>query len=242
MLRREGDKMDKDEARGIVDYVFENLFSRKNPYSLAEIEKIFAFDIPLPKKKKCALSGKDTWSFSREGRIASQKAIAGKFARDEWMMEKKPVNSAEDVLKYWREINFITGDKIIDSKEVAKSDGVYNSSQVYKGNSIFGSKHIVFSYKIVDSSYLVASRDNGSCQVGLRVKDSLYCSNVFEVSWSNRVSNSFYIHDSFDLFECIFCSHIRTKKYCVGNMRFEKEEYFRIKKMMIDWILKGKQT
>lgn len=124
------------------------------------------------------------------------------------------------------------------SKEVAESDGIYNSAAVFQSVSVFDSKNIVYSYKIFDCNYMLASRDNSACTLGVRIKESVYCSSCFEVSWSNKVSRSMFIHDSFDLYECLFCSHLRSKKYCVANMQFEKEEYFRIKKLAIDWVLK----
>lgn len=231
--------MDANKAKQIADSIFKDIFGTENPFPLSQLKEKFAFDIPFAKKVKCSLSGKPTWSFSSEGElIASQEAIANQFKKDEWMRKKRPINSIEDALRYWQEINYITGEKYINSKEVAESDSVYNSAYVYQSVSIFDSKNIIFSYKIFDSNYLLASRDNSSCTFGIRVKESIYCSSSFEVSWSAKISRSMFIHDCFDLYECLFCSHIRSKRYCVANMPFEKEEYFKIKKMVIEWVMK----
>lgn len=231
--------MDKQKAKKTADYIFQDVFGIKNPFTLEALQKKFAFDIPLPSKVKCSLSGKDTWSFSAESAsFASQEAIAKKFKEDEWIRKKRPINSIDDVLKYWREINYITAEKTINSKEVKQSDGVYNSAFVLRSVSVFDSKNILFSYKIFDSNYLFASRDSSSCSLGIRIKESIYCSSSFEVSWSNKISRSMFVHDCLDLYECLFCSHIRSKKYCVANMQLTKEEYFKIKKMVIGWIVK----
>lgn len=232
--------MSQQQIKQIADYIFKDVFDRNNPYSLSQLKNKFAFDIPFASKVKCALSGVDTWSFSAESElIASQKAIAERFKKDEWMRKKRPINSIDDIRKYWQEINYITGEKYINSKDVAESDGIYNSAFVYQSVSIFDSKNIIFSYKIFDSNYMLASRDDSSCTFGIRVKESIYCSSSFEISWSSKVSRSMFIHDSFDLYECLFCCHLRSKKYCIANMQFSKEEYFRIKKMVVDWILKN---
>jgi len=231
--------MDNQKAKQISDYIFKDVFNIENPYSLDQLKSKFAFDIPFASKVRCALSGIDTWSFSAEGeKTASQKAIADRFKEDEWMRKKKLFKSIDDVLAAWQNINYITGEKYINSKDVAGSDGIYNSSSVYQSVSVFDSKNIIFSYKIFDCNYLLASRDNSSCTLGIRVKESIYCSSCFEVSWSNKVSRSMYLHDCFDLFECLFCSHLRSKKYCVANIQLAKDEYFKIKKMVVDWILK----
>lgn len=232
--------MNDQKARQISDYIFKEVFQRDNNYSLEQIRKKFAFDTPLPSQVNCALSGVKAWSFSEESKkVASQRAVADSFKKDEWMRKRKPLISIEDILKAWKEINYITGEKYINSKEVSESDGIYNSLSIYRSVSIFDSKNIVFSYKIFDSNYMLACRDSSSCTLGIRVKESIYCSSCFEASWSNKVSKSMFIHDCFDLYECLFCSHLRSKKYCIANMQFEKEEYFKIKKLVIDWILRN---
>ncbi len=231
--------MNTDQVNELLITLYKDIFGREYSGSFSEAKAKFAFDIPLPKKITCALSGKPTWSFSAESnKIASQHAIADAFKKDEWMRTEKPLRSIDDILKAWNTINFITGEKYINSTEVTESDGVYNSREIFQSTSIFDSKKIVCSYKIFDCDSMFASRDSASCALGIRVKESLYCTSCFEVSWSNKVSRSLYIHDGFDLYECLFCSHLRSKKYCIANMQFEKEEYFRLKKMVLDWILK----
>ena len=232
--------MNSQKAKEITDYIFKEVFNRNNTYSLEQLKKRFSFDIPLANKVKCALSGVYTWSFSGESeKISAQNAIAERFKKDEWMRKRQLINSIEDVLKAWKEINYITGEKYISSKEVSESDSIYNSISVYRSVSIFNSKNIVFSYKIFDSNYMLGCRDSSSCTLGIRIKESIYCSSSFEVSWSSKVSRSLFIHDCFDLYECLFCSHLRSKKYCIANIQFEKEEYLKIKKLIIDWILEN---
>lgn len=232
--------MEEEQIEKIADYIFKEVFGLDNPYSLEQLKEKFAFDIPFARKEKCVLSGEPTYTSSGKGeKIASQKAIASCFKKDEWIKPRKSITSMKDILKYWNEINYLTGEKYINSKDIAESDGIYNSAFVYQGLSVFDSKNIVFCYKIFDCNYMLASRDDSSCTLGIRVKESLFCSSCFEVSWSNKVSRSMFIHDCFDLHECLFCSHLRSKKYCLANMQFEKEDYLRLKKMVIGWILTG---
>lgn len=228
-------------AKQIVDYAFKDVFQIDNPFSLEEFQKRFAIDIPKVSKVKCSMSGRETWAFASLGdKIASQAAIEERFGKDEWMQKNSPIKSLSDILKAWDKINYITSEKYINSSDVLASDGIYNSNNVYQSVSIFDSKNIAFSYKLFDSNYMLASRDNSSCTLGIRVKESIYCSSNFEVSWSNKVSKSMFIHDGYDLYECLFCSHIRSKKYCIANIQFEKEEYLRLKKEVIKWILSEK--
>ena len=85
--------------------------------------------------------------------------------------------------------------------------------------------------------YTLASQRSKSCSFCIRTDDSKNCSNSYNVICSNKVINSLFIQDCYDLYECIFCSHIASKRYCIANMQFEEAEYFEIKKLIIDWIL-----
>ena len=230
-----------DNFKKITNYLFTDIFGRENSYSLEELQQKFAIDIPIVRKAQCGLSKKDVWTFSSpEEKIVSQQAVTDRFGKDEWIFPKKPLTTMEEILHTWSEINYSTGEKYINSSDTSESDGVYTSSQVYRSISVFNSKNILYSYKIFDCDYMFASRDDESCTLGIRVKESIFCSSNFEVSWSNKVSKSMFIHDGFDLYECLFCSHIRSRKYCIANMQFEKEEYMHIKKMVIDWIFPEK--
>lgn len=230
-----------NKAKQIADYIFKDIFQTDNPFSLEELQQKFAIDIPKVSKVKCAISGGETWAFAPlDNKVASPSAVEERFKKDGWIQRDRPIKSMSDILKAWDEINYQTGEKYINSSDVLASDGIYNSNNVYQSVSVFDSKNIVFSYKLFDSNYMLASRDNNSCTLGIRVRESIYCSSDFEVSWSNKVSKSMFIHDGYDLYECLFCSHIRSKKYCIANIQFGKEEYFRLKKEVVNWILSGK--
>lgn len=235
--------MNSFEPTIIANAIFEDVFGRKNTFSLEELQEKFAFDLPLPRKVRCSITNKETWTTSYgEDKIITQEAILERMNVDEWMRPKKEMKDIKDVLSAWEEINYLASEKSINSQNIVRSDNVLNSSNVYQSNSIFDSNNILFSYNNIYSSYLLGSRGSGSCTYAIRVKDSDKCSSVFEVSWSAKVSKSMFIHNSKDLYECMFCSHLISKRYCIANMRFEKDEYFRIKEMVIDWILGSDKT
>ncbi len=231
--------MDNNKAKEITDVTFRDVFGVNNPFALEKVKEKYADDVPLPQRVKCVLSGEDTWVVSRESsKIASQKALEEEFKRNEWIRKKEEINSMDDLLSCWNKINYITGDKSLNSNNVFGSDGVYTSTLVFNSHAVFNSKNIIYSYKIFDCNYMIACRDNESSTFGIRMKESVNCSSGFEISWSERVSRSMYIHDGIDLYECLFCSHIRSKKYCIANMQFDKDEYFKIKKQVVEWILR----
>lgn len=239
--------MDTKEAKKIVDYVFMDVFGVENPLSLDEAREVFAYDIPLPEKVK-AYGGDDyTWGiFDRNDRVVPFTHLLEKSGKTDFMQPKKSLGSMSELLKEWDKLNYHVGGRYLDSKDILESDGIYESSNIYRSSLQFGCQNIVYCYQNANSKYLVASRDNGASTFGIRFNQNKYCSSGYDVIWSGKVSKSMYIRDSVDLYECLFCSQLRSKKYCIANMQFEKEEYFKIKKMVCEWTVdqlkKGKPT
>ena len=44
-------------------------------------------------------------------------------------------------------------------------------------------------------------------------------------------------HYCYDISDCMFCSHISGKRFCIANMQFSEEEYKRLKELVIRWVL-----
>jgi len=229
--------LDKTEA---INYVFKDVFGVNNPFTLEEIERRFCYDIPLPVPVQSASSGEETWIYPLENKnVLSTKDQNQLGKTHDWVFPKQPIHSMKDLFKYWDKVNYHTGEKITNSTDILKSDSITNSTNIYRGNFIFNSQNIAFGYNNFDCSYLVASRGNNSCSLGIRLKESIYSSSTFEVNYSNKITRSMFIYNSFNLFECMFCFNMASKQYCIANMQYEKDEYFVIKKMVINWILKN---
>lgn len=230
--------MDKDKALEIVNKIFKSIFNEDNPYTLEELLDKFAFDLKLPKQVKDTLTGEVTWADS----LSSAKFItlANMEKKDKttgWMLPKIEVHSLEEIIKIWDKINLTTTERVYDSLNVLESDTIYGCQNIYRSTDCRACENLVYCDSCGDSYYLLASQRSGSCNYAIRCDDSKDCSNCYNVICSNKVSNSFFIQDCFDLYECMFCSHIASKKYCIANMQFTKEEYMQIKESIKKWIL-----
>ena len=56
--------MDKKQAKDILDKIVQQIFGVKNPLTLDDFAKKFAFDVRLPEKVKDSTDGSDTWTSS----------------------------------------------------------------------------------------------------------------------------------------------------------------------------------
>lgn len=230
--------MNDKEALKIINKIFKSIFDKDNNYNLEEILEKFAFDIKLPKQVTDSTTNEITWADSiSSGRFITNENMEKRDKEVGWMLPKKDINDLEELINIWNSINLTTTERVYDSINVAKSDTIYRCENVYRSTDCSDSKNIVYCDSCGNSEYLLASQRSGTCNFSIRCDDSKDCSNSYSVICSNKVSNSLFIQDCYNLYECIFCSHIASKRYCIANMQFESDEYYQIKEKIIEWIL-----
>ena len=231
--------MNDTKALEITNKIFNNIFEENNKYNLTELLEKFAFDIKLPKQVNDSTTNEITWADS----ISNNKFITNSNMEKRertigWMLEKKEIHNLKEIIDIWNSINLTTTERVYDSINVIKSDTIYRCENVYRCTDCVDSKNIIYCDSVGNCEYLIASNRSNTCNFCIRTDDSKNCSNSYNVICSNKVSNSLFIQDCFNLYECMFCSHIANKKFCIANMQFSEKEYYEIKKAIIEWIFK----
>lgn len=226
------------KLKPILDAIIGNVFGYKNPYTVEQFMQKFAFDIRLPKQTNDSTTGEVTWAQS----LAPNKFITMKNAfievkKSDWIIPKRPLNTIEDILTAWQETNLMATERQIESTEVYESDNVYNSQMVFRSQDVHYCKSVAFCDSVNHSEFTAASQRSHGNTYSLRVEDSKECTNSFNVIWSGKIANSLFIQDCFDMSDCMFCSHMASKRFCIANMQFTEEEYKKIRKMVVEWIL-----
>jgi hypothetical protein len=230
--------MNAEIAKEIADKIIGQIFGYQNPFTLEEFMQKFAFDVSLPQQVFDSTDNKPTWAQSTNPTKFITLDNSWEKPEGYWLKDKRPITSMQDILTAWNEINFTTTERQIDSTNVAESDNVYFFDRIYRSQDISGCRNILFSDSLqAGCEYVAASQRSNSSTFCLRLEDSKECSNSFGVSWSNKIVNSFFIHDAANMQDCMFCSHMNSKQYCIANMQFTKEEYEKIKAMILQWIL-----
>lgn len=229
--------MNEKKCLKMIEPIFQSVLGSENLLSLDEILEKYAFDVKLPKKVQDSTTGEVTWADSiRSARFITNQNMMKKDEVEGWMMPRKNVQTLQDVLTLWDAINFTTTERVYDSVHVAQSDTIYRCQDVYRSTGCSDCSQIVFCDSCLNSAYLLACQRSNSCNYCIRTDDSKDCSNCYNVICSSKIRNSFFIQDCFDLDDCMFCSHISSKRFCIANMQFEQEEYYEIKKVVQKWI------
>lgn len=232
--------MNEIKTLEIVNKIFNNIFNENNKCSLEKLLEKFAFDIKLPKQVNDSITNEITWTDSiNSGKFITNLNMEKRDSTIGWMLPKKEINNLQELIDIWNSINLTTTERVYDCVNVAESDTIYRCENVYRCTDCSDSKNIVYCDSCVNSEYILASQRSVNCNFCIRVADSKNCSNSYSVICSNKVSNSLFIQDCFNLYECMFCSHIVNKRFCIANMQFEEAEYYEIKKAIVAWILES---
>lgn len=226
------------QLKEILDKIVGNVFGYQNPFSPEQFMQKFAFDVRLPKQTFDSTTNEVTWTQSlAPNKFITMENSQNRTAETDWSVEKRPLNSIEDILAAWAETNYTTTERHIESLNIHESDNIYNSENVFRSQDIHESKNIAYCDGTWNCEYIAASQRSNTSVNSIRIEDSKECSNSFNVIWSGKIANSMFIQDCYDMYECMFCSHMSSKKFCIANMQFSEEEYRKIKKLVVEWVL-----
>lgn len=230
--------MDKKQTIIEINKTFNSIFGKSSPFNIDEILNKFAFDVKLPKKVHDSLTNEITWAQSiNSGKFITQNNMEKYEFQHGWIQEKIDVSNLNDILKMWKKINYTTTERVYDCINVHESDPLYRCENVFRSTDCRECKNIIFCDGCAHCENSIACQRSNNSNFCIRVDDSANCVNSYNVICSGKISNSFFIQDCNNLNECMFCSHISNKSYYIANMPFEKNEYFVIKKQIINWIL-----
>lgn len=230
--------MKAPQALDVTNKIFQAIFGQDNPYSLEQLREKFAFDIALPTEVKDSITGETTYTaLPNAERFITNRNSEQKDADSGWLRPRRAVRNLQEILDAWNEINFTTTERVYNSENVTASDPIYESRNVYGSTNCGKCQNILFCDGTYKSQFALACQRSNNANFCIRADDSNACTNSYSVICSGKISNSMFIQDCSALHECIFCSHISNREYCIANMQFEPDEYFYVKSQIIKWIL-----
>lgn len=233
--------MTTTEAQKLLDKLVKQVFDQKNTLTLDQFMQKFAFDIRLPQPVTDELDGSITWTQSTNPvRFTNLKNVIEQNTEEiGGLRPKKDIKSIEDVIYAWNEINLMTTERYSESINVSRSDNIYSSENIYRSQDIRKCKNIIFCNGISNSEFIASSQRVEGMTFCIRVEDSNFCTNCFNVSFSRKLTGCFFMHDTADMQDSMFCNNINSKRFCIANMQYTEEEYNEIKKIVSNWVLKG---
>jgi hypothetical protein len=112
----------------------------------------------------------------------------------------------------------------------------YSSVDTYKVFDTTNSRHSGCTFTSIESEYVFGGKyrmlHSKAC---INCYESTSLSNCLEVDSSFNTTNSLFCHNCENLDGGIFCFNVKGRRYAVGNTEVGREEYLRIRKILLDY-------
>ncbi|MCX6770552.1 MAG: hypothetical protein NTX79_00700 [Candidatus Micrarchaeota archaeon] len=121
--------------------------------------------------------------------------------------------------------DYVDVSQVIESSEVYSSWDATSSQRSACCDGIIQSKYVFGgSWRQLDSEFCVKS-----CDITV-------CKRCFEIDGCTNCSACYFCHNLEGCEECLFCSNVKGMRYAVLNQQLPREEYARVKKLMLDYV------
>ncbi|PIN83161.1 hypothetical protein COV61_03915, partial [Candidatus Micrarchaeota archaeon CG11_big_fil_rev_8_21_14_0_20_47_5] len=111
-----------------------------------------------------------------------------------------------------------------------------DSANLYKIIDVFFSKNAAYSvYSYYDENVFGCFRAFYS-KFCINCYNSSNLSGCLETDSSARSSGCYFCHNVENLQDALFCSNVKNLRYAVGNVEVGREEFLRIKEILLEYI------
>ncbi len=112
----------------------------------------------------------------------------------------------------------------------------YTATNTYKVVDATYAKNCAYDTMALNSEYVFGCFRVLYSKFSLKAHGSVGVSNCFEVDCSTNLRDSYFCHDVEGSDNCMFCFNTKSKRYAIGNVEVGKENYIKVKKIVLDEI------
>ncbi|MFA6530791.1 MAG: hypothetical protein WCT31_03600 [Candidatus Micrarchaeia archaeon] len=121
-----------------------------------------------------------------------------------------------------------------DNKNIMKSAVIdHGTGAYYIGDLMFG-KNCAYCTLAVDTEAVFGSFRASYSKFCIRCESSVNLTACFECDSCTNCANSMFCHNCENMDNCMFCFNTKSKRYAIGNVEVGRDEYMRVKKIVID--------
>ena len=114
-----------------------------------------------------------------------------------------------------------------------KSELTLDSTNTYCSALNLCSKNIAKNYYILESEAIFGSNSIRRSKYCINCYFSANLSRCFECDSCRSCEGCYFCHNVENCSDCMFCFNVKAKRYAIGNVQYSKEEYMRIKKLVL---------
>lgn len=151
-------------------------------------------------------------------------------------VEQLNLSNASELLK---EIKTISSDVVFGKNTGIEICAAYiDSHYCFKSSFVGRDKYVAYCFWPRQSEYVFGSELLFSSKFCINCYYSSNLTRCFELDNCDKCTDCYFCHNCENLDNCMFCFNTKAKRYAIGNVEVGKEEYFRIKKLLLNDIHK----
>ncbi len=108
------------------------------------------------------------------------------------------------------------------------------STDTYRGVTFIESRLCASCFMARTCEHAFGCTDARNLSFCINCNDSVKLTRCFECDNSSNCSDCYFIHNCENLHDCMFCFNVKNLRHAIGNYEVGKEEYIRIKKILLD--------
>jgi hypothetical protein len=130
-------------------------------------------------------------------------------------------------------VEFVDG----PSDNCVDTPSIFGGSNIYKLWDTTGSKNCAYSTAVLESEHIFGGYFRIlRSQFCIDTYDSTSLRGCFEVDNSYSSRDCYFCHNVENCSDCMFCFNVKALQYAVGNQAVGKEEYARLKRILLDYV------
>ncbi|MFH1785297.1 MAG: hypothetical protein ABH842_02625 [Candidatus Micrarchaeota archaeon] len=136
-----------------------------------------------------------------------------------------------------QEINYVTSDVMLgQNQDLQKTSTCMHAQHCLDGVWYIYSKCDAYCFWPRESEYCFGSHFLFASNFSIKCYNSVKLARCFELSDCSNCTDCYFCHNCENLNNCMFCFNAKSLRYAIMNVEVGKEEYLRIKKMIVSEI------
>jgi hypothetical protein len=157
-----------------------------------------------------------------------------KLTREE--LEGLNIENAKEIVS---KINTVSTEIAVGENINVKECSAYAFAvDIYRSAFAYWLKHSAYSFYPKESEYCFGVSSCFFSKFSIRCNDSDNVTRCFELDGCSNCSDSYFCHNCEGLSNCMFCFNVKSLRYAIGNVEVGREEFMRIKKLVLDEVVK----
>jgi len=177
--------------------------------------------------------------YNLNGRILPDDEVqqVANFSVDKNNINEMDASNLSSVCQNLHKIAYSDLDKVVGNNMNVKGSAVTIDAQdSYMGSANIRCKKCAYSFWPDTSENIFGSYVTWESAFCINCYNSRKLQRCFEVSDSHQCSDCYFSHNIENCTDCMFCFNVKSKRYAIGNVEYPKEEYLKLKKLILNEI------